>query len=258
MLIKRLIFIILLSIDSYAEKLNSVQIPFKKPLPMYDNVQYEFNKTILDRQYEKWKKFNTGNYVYILDGNSSSIQLYQFKGKIVFIKNNSLRASVNLDDIKNKKIGDIKKHFYSLKREHTGKKICGTQFQRRKYVYNSLSLDYRFPEIRGLEKSNICKNVKLEYEFDAKYGYINYEEIKCMGIPNFTANYIYGFIMLPKNITYTNKSIDDILNKYKAAFKCINKKSKKQKHNNVTKLEKAVGRDILKCLKKNEYVHFGK
>ena len=245
------IFIVLFAINSYAEVLNTISIVLKNPSHIYSNVQYEFNKTILDRQYKKWQKLNTGNYVYILESNSSSYQLKKFNKKIIFIENNSLKVSIDLNDIKNKKT-DIKKEFYYLKREHSNKKHCGTQFQWQKHFYNSLSLDYRFPKVRGLKKSNICKNVKLEYEFDIKYGYIDYEEIKCMGVPNSksTVSYIYGFMMLPKDITYTNELIDDIINKYKIVFECINKHSKKQKYSNMTKLEKAVGKDTLKCFNK--------
>ncbi len=230
-----------------AETLGTFQVVMPKLLPAYNDVYYEFNENILDRQYKKWNKYNTGSYVYILDGNSTSYQLYKLKNKLVFINNNSLELSVDVDS--------MRKKYYTISRPKGIKMRCGTPRLARKLFNESLALEYRFPIKRDLGKSTLCKKIKLVHEFDVKYGYINFEKEQCIEKPNFNirVSYAYGFLLLPNDVKYTDEVIEKILHKYKQAWECTKEKLQHKtakNDSNLTLLEKAVGKEKLECLDK--------
>ena len=140
-------------------------------------LKINYNKKEVQKAYEKWKKYNTGRYVYILDGNGTSYQLHELKNNLIFISNNSLELSVDIDSMRKKS------HIISRPK---GKGMrCGVPMLKKKRFNESLALDYRFPINRDLSKSNLCQKIKLEYEFDLKYGYVNFEKKQCMGVSNF-------------------------------------------------------------------------
>lgn len=237
-----------------AETLGTFQVVMPKLPLVYNDVHYEFNENISRMQYDKWKKYNTGRYVYILDGNNTSYQLHELKNKLIFISYNSLELSIDLFDIGDKR-DNIKNHYYPTKYTEGKKMRCGTSLRKRELFNESLALDYRFPIKRHLSKSHLCKKIKLEHEYDVKYGYLNFEEEQCMGVPNFNTkvNYAYGLLLLPENEKYTDMVINKILDKYKKAFECEHKMKqikKEQNYSNLAMLEKAVGKETLECLDK--------
>lgn len=226
---------------------------------VYYDVHYEFNESLLNKQYQKWKKYDTGRYVYILDGNATSYPLSRLKRKLVFVADHSLEWSVDLRDIEEGK-EHVPKHSYRIKQIKSKKLHCGMFLQSQKFSNQLFSLDYMFPTVRQLSRRHTCKKIKFTYEFDPLYGYVTFEEKKCMGIPNdnTTVNYVYGVLLLPENETYTDKVMHKILNKYKKAFECAKRmeRRKAKTDTNLTKLEKAVGKEKLECL--NRYLVWDK
>ncbi|MCF6245336.1 MAG: hypothetical protein L3J43_09900 [Sulfurovum sp.] len=237
-----------------AETLGTFEIVTPKLSRIYNDVHYEFNEKMLRKQYTKWEKHNTGSYVYILDGNNTSYQLHELKNNLIFISNNSLELSIGLLDIGNKR-DNMKNHYYPLKYTKGKKMRCGTTLVKKELFNKSLALDYRFPIKRHLSKSHLCKKIKLEHQYDAKYGYVNLEEEKCIGASKFNTrvNYAYGLLLLPKNEKYTNNVINKILDKYEKAWVCKEKRKqikKEQNYSNLSLLEKSVGKEKLECLDK--------
>jgi len=230
----------------------TIKVVIPKLPPMYKNVHYEYDENISYKQYKKWNKYNTGNYVYILDGNSTSRYLSGLKNNLIFVKDDNLEWSINLCNIRDKR-DKIKNHHPP---KYDGKKKrCGTPLMAMKFFNKSLTLDYRFPIKHYFNKTNLCQNIKLEYEYDVKYGYTSFEKEQCMGTPNFNTrvNYAYGFLLLPGNVKYTHNVINKILDKYEKALECADKKLHNKSTNNeqnLTLLEKAVGKEKLECLDK--------
>jgi hypothetical protein len=251
---KNILLCFLYVIYIQAETLDTFQVVIPKLPLVYNDAYYEFNKNILRKQYTKWEKHNTGRYIYILDGNNTSSQLYELKKKIIFVSYDSLEWSIDLHDIGDKR-DNIKNHYYPTKYTKNKNMRCGTSLLKRKLFNESLALDYRFPIKRHLRKSHLCKKIKLKHEYDVKYGYVSFEEEQCIGTPNLNTrvNYAYGLLLLPKNEKYTDKVINKILDKYKKAFECERKMKqfkKEQNYSNLTMLEKAVGKEKLECLDK--------
>ena len=234
-----------------ADTLATFQVIMPKFPSVYYDVHYEFNESLLNKQYQKWKKYDTGRYVYILDGNATNYPLSRLKRKLVFVADHSLEWSVDLGDIEEGK-EHIQKHSYHIKQIKSKKLLCGMFLQSQKFSNQLFSLDYMFPTVRQLSRRHTCKKIKFEYEFDPLYGYITFEEKKCMGIPNYhtTVNYVYGLLLLPENEAYTDKVMHKILDKYKKAFECAKRIEwrKVKTDTNLTRLEQAVGKERLECL----------
>ena len=248
---KYIIFLFMGYLNIQAETLGSVYVFSQNPQSFYSGIHYKFNEEIVNKLYEQWKRYDTGRYVYILDGNVANYPLSRLKRKLVFVADHSLEWSVDLRDIEEGK-EHIQKHSYRIKHTKREQFYCGLSSQSEKFFNDAFSLDNRFPTIQRLSRKSRCENKKLEYEYDPIYGYITFEEKKCMGIPNYhtTVNYVYGLLLLPENEAYTDKVMHKILDKYKKAFECAKRmeERKAKTDTNLTKLEKAVGKAKLECL----------
>jgi len=217
-------------------------------------ISENFGYIDVDKIEKKCKQFIPKTYVYIC-------KTYPGGKRLIFIKDNHVIQSIpsREEDLFDKTpimhIKDIEDH--NTTKEAVTRKIRGS------YWVKSMDiclLSERFNFLRNFRHETV--NAKEVIEVNEKYGYLsvigltrNKDNFEGTRLYKFTHKsiYSYGLLLLPNDIQYTKKVTEKILNKYKQAWKCVDKKlhSKAKKNDtNLTLLEKAVGREKLECLDK--------
>jgi len=236
-------------IDRYIPK--KVQTNKKRMCTIDFDINEHLDEKLVNVQQEKWNKLNTGTYTYLYN---NSI--------LLFVENNKVKKSLVL-------------HSHKVIDEFITKLIQNRN-QTKKYLmkklrfYNLLSsiddylIDRRFITVMhgNWHTKCYCNRYEIQIEYSGKYGHItSLVEIKpkkCIyerhNIHDFPSQrYSYGLLMLSKETKYTDKVVEKILNKYEKAWKCEKKLLASKKTNNeqnLTLLEKAVGKEKLECLDK--------
>ena len=203
------------------------------------------------RQYESWQKLNTGTYVYLCKAHGHIDEL-------IFVHANHIVKSMNLANIN-------KNNIFTLKKVEEISKSKDRLLERRcfRYIVSSLDeylLQGKYDIVSRLSStSNAHSKFNFFLEYDKKFYYlsvINITHAKHIIYQTDVSTvmiYSYGLLMLPKETKYTDKVVEKILNKYKQAWKCEKKLLTSKKTNNeqnLTLLEKAVGKEKLECLDK--------
>ena len=200
------------------------------------------------RQYENWKKLNTGTYVYLCKAHGHIDEL-------IFVYANHIVKSMNIANIE-------KKNIFTLKKVEEISKSKDRLLRRKRFRYivsglHEYLLQGKYDLLSGL--SSVYKNFNFFLEYDKKFHYlsaVNVTHGENIVYPTDISPiiiYSYGLLMLPKETKYTDKVVEKILSKYEQAWECEKKllTSKKIKsEQNLTMLEKAVGKEKLECLDK--------
>jgi len=223
----------------------------------YIPLKINFDKDEVKKVYERWKKYNTGTYVYICS--STTLRNLEI---IIFIYQNKVVNYMQFSEIQNRNAYKI----------HTDINLEKTILTRNNRFFRSANnVNYYLMDGRFKELSISSENLEyydcsiLDVLIDKKYNYLSAIEFKkiynkiCKSRPkpkdkvNQWHIYSYGFLMLPKGTEYTDKVVEKILNKYEQAWKCEKKLLTSKKINdeqNLTLLEKAIGKEKLECLDK--------
>jgi len=229
----------------------SVTIPsnnIQKRIKQKEGKVLKLDTQKLWRQYENWKKLNTGTYVYICKAHGRIDEL-------IFVYANHIVKSMHISNIE-------KKNIFTLKKVEEISKSKDRLLRRKRFRYivsnlHEYLLQGKYDLLSGL--SSVYKNFNFFLEYDKKFYYlsaVNVTHGKNIEYPTDISPiviYSYGLLMLPKDTKYTNKVIEKILNKYKQAWECEKKLLAAKRINNeqnLTMLEKAVGKEKLQCLDK--------
>ncbi len=218
----------------------------------YVPLKINFNKNEVKEVYEKWKEYNTGTYVYICDSTTlrgSKFLIYVKKNRIV--GNTPLKSNMmSTMSLKHNRLTRNNRFFLSAK---------NTEF----YLINE-RFEKTLNNFKNIEFYD-CRILNLAFDKSKMYisllGLMSLNPYQCNSRlrPTDVANswyvYSYGLLMLPKDTKYTDKVIEKILDKYKQAWECEKKLLASKRINNeqnLTMLEKAVGKEKLECL--DEYL----
>ena len=235
-------------INSYMPQ--QVQKNRKRECTIDFDINQQLNIENIKRHQRQWNKHNTGTYVYVYNN-----------FLLLFIENDKVKKSLILSYDKN----DI----FSIKLVKNATQT--KQYLMKKLRFNNLfhRLDNYILNKRFIDAKNdnwhtqcYCNRYVLHLEYDKKYGFITsfmetkpkkciYERNTIHDFPS--KRFSYGLLMLPKETEYTDKVVKKILNKYKQAWECEKKLLASKKTNNeqnLTMLEKAVGKEKLECLNK--------
>ena len=225
----------------------------KKEIIDYVPLKINFDKNEMNKVYTRWKKYNTGTYVYIC--NSTTLRNLEV---IIFCYEHKVVGYVQFTKIQNRKSHKIYTDFNSEKTILTR----NNRFFRSAHNLDYYLIDSRFKEL-SIKPENLkhydCRILDVSYSKKNNYiAAIEFKKIrncKARPRPTDTANewyiYSYGLLMLPKGTVYTEKVIQEILDRYKKAWECEKRLLASKKTNdeqNLTLLEKAVGKEKLECL----------
>ncbi len=223
----------------------------KKPTDSkIDYAKYTINTEKLWKQYDKWNAVNTGTYTYLCKTNTNG-GIY----RLLFIKNKKILKSL--------KILRKRKPNFDIQYIDNSNKTVNILTKRKKFYYNAKDIDFyllskRFYQLsNGLSKEYNYFDVDIEYS--KKYNYISHMNVTHRELIEYATDISpiiinsYGLLMLPKDIEFTEDIVKKIFKKYRQAWECENqmlKSNKLQSDNNLTLLEKAVGKERLECLDK--------
>ena len=190
-------------------------------------------------------------YVYVCD-------VFPARKRLIFIKNNQVIQSIPIEKNRelfstniNLMLKDIEDYYATRKRL--------TQKFRGKYGIKNINIYLMEGKVYFIQDfSNSHHNFKFYIEFDKQYGYVSILQLnrpiegrKTPDLFYGMSMYSYGLLALPKETNYTDKVVEKILDKYNKAWECEDEKPQEEstKNNtNLTKLERIVGREKLKCL----------
>ena len=225
----------------------------KKEIIDYVPLKINFDKNEMNKVHTRWKKYNTGTYVYVC--NSTTLRNLEI---IIFCYEDKVVGYVKFAEIQNRKSHKIYTDINSEKTILTR----NNRFFRSAYNLDYYLIDSRFKEL-SIKPENLkhydCRILDVSYSKKNNYiATIEFKKIrncKARPRPTDTANewyiYSYGLLMLPKGTVYTEKVIQNILDRYKQAWECEKRLLASKKTNdeqNLTLLEKAVGKEKLECL----------
>jgi hypothetical protein len=228
----------------------------------YQNVKLNFDLEQLGQQYEKWKKINTGTYTYICRPNT-------FFGRnieaILFVKNNIIVKRIVLPHDSSKKFPLYKTLHLVDSRDNEFTKTRRYRAILRGHL--NCHIDKVFVDILGnFFNSSQYVNFEVDLKYNTKYSFISNLSVKRIPNTRYLSSHshswsvnLYGMLMLPKNTQFTDDIVQKILNQYKQAWECEKKLLASKKINNeqnLTMLEKAVGKEKLECL--DEYLVWDK
>ncbi len=219
----------------------------------YIPLKINFDKKEIQKAYERWKKYNTGTYVFVCYkhvsiGNFSVLQ---------FVKNNKIARIMKLsDDNSFFNITDSVMNIKELKKR--------TQSRKQRKIL-ALFLDCYIDRLfdivlNGYFEKGYYGNFKMDLEFNRQYNYIS--ELNVKKIPNkiYFSKHSHSYhirteklLMLPKDTEYTQDVIAKIVRLYDKANRCEKEalaSDKTDRDENLTALEKAVGKAKLECLDK--------
>ena len=230
----------------------------------YVPLKVNFDKIEVIKVYAKWKKYNTGTYVCIAKSTFTDDDY-----AIHFIKNNTIVKYLALEDpkyISRFNVKDI--DTLALKKDvfdtpvipNSSYCIIDNIFKKaledlpNSPEYDCLEYNLQFDKnnryIRVLKLGRVEKVDTIHHR---KY----YVPCKRRVQPLIFYGkkevliHIDGLMMLPRGTKYTNQVIEKILTKYKQAMECKKRLLDSKKTNdeqNLTLLEKAVGKEKLECL----------
>jgi len=228
----------------------------------YVPLKINFNKNEVQEVYERWQKYNTGTYVYIsmptFADTFKAIHFVQKNAIIKYVKINNLN-DINIQDTNNLQVS--KENIFSLVSTDSEDYLIDNIFKKAlkklakvsKYdcFEYSLMFNKNYNYIAAL---TLGKVQKYDYISKRKYFVPCKSRLKPLVIgKNGMNQYIYGLMMLPNNTQFTDDTMRIILNKYKQAWECEKKLLAAKRINNeqnLTMLEKAVGKEKLQCLDK--------
>lgn len=221
----------------------------------YPPLKMNFNTNEINMVHAKWQKYNTGTYVYV-----RSSFIFQNLGVVIFVYQNKVFGYALFSKSRNREP-------YKL---YTGIDFKKTFLKRhgifRPESLNSYLIDYRFKDLSIILNNSspyhYCYTLDVSYSKKKNYiAVIELKEIRntttCKLVPivrdikRGMYVYSYGLLMLPKETNYTDKVVENILKKYKQAMECEQRlldAKKTKKIQNLTLLEKAVGKEKIECM----------
>jgi len=230
----------------------------------YVPLKINFDKNEVKKVYEKWKKDNTGTYVCI-----GKPTFTNASKAMHFIKNNSIVKYVELGNLKYKTNADVqdinnvkmKEDIFNIPAIPKSSYCLIDNIFKKALVDLPKSSEYDCLEYDLIFDTNYNYITALRLGRVQKVDYINKRKyfVPCERRPKPLHSdkgffvHIYGLMMLPKETKYTDRVVEKILSKYEQAWECEKKllASKKIKsEQNLTMLEKAVGKEKLECLDK--------
>ena len=173
------------------------------------NINY--SKSEITEHLNKWKKMNTGTYVYV----------YQLAAPhLSFVQNNTViqymffQADMNLNG--------LSKHMYSCRGET------------RLNSLSDLYIDRSFETLEEYSNNMTYNRYEAYISFDKKYGFISkieftshknlhnilFNPFKLRFYERIDPEYTYGLLMLPPKTKFTPEVTKKILDKYRRAIAC--------------------------------------
>ena len=232
-------------------------IPYERRENCIQKSKYkvDYDKNDVRKHFAKWNKHNTGTYVYIFEEMGK-------EGRILFVKNGEIQKSI---------LVNCEREFHGFpfglyRCKYKLKNVRNKEKSKKYFTYRGLNkshylINERFLSVleRDISEKNYCIHPEWQLTYNKKYGYISSliekkPNCRCMPIPlKYNRYFYYGLMILPQNIQFTDDIMRIILNKYDKARECekvLNSKKVATNDNNLTLLEKAVGKEKLECLDK--------
>jgi len=217
-----------LSIEVFSEEECIKDKKYKK------KVKDSFQKKDVLKNYNKWKKYDTGTYTYMYEETMgiAPVLLFVKNGKIVQgAKRESKKKHYGFPfEMRRKK--DLPNYFWGNMMGYN-KTIVYLNTSSRRFTFHR-KIDYtlvskRFEYLLDKNFENYCETLEFWVKYDEKYGYVSriledYPRCKCR-TKSLESNRhsVYGLFMLPKETEYTDEIVQKILNKYEQTWKCEKK-----------------------------------
>jgi len=199
-----------------------------------ERVKDSFQKKDVLKNYNKWKKYDTGTYTYMYE------EAMGIASVLLFVKNGKIVQGVKRES---------KKKYYGFPFEMRKKKDLPNYFWGNMMDYNKTmvylntsshcfafhrKIDYtlvsnRFEYLLDKSFENYCEILEFWVEYDDKYGYVSsivedYPRCKCRTKDlQSNSHVVYELLILPKETEYTDDVVKKIFNKYEQVWKCEEK-----------------------------------
>ena len=211
----------------------------------------DFDISEVEQAYKKWKVLNTGTYTYICRPHSMMGRNVE---AILAVKDDKIVLRMLLTKPYSK-ISVLHHTFHSVQNFSPKMRRDGSILR----AHLNCNIDDIFNKVlHGYYKKSFYDNYKINIKYDTKYGFISDLVAKKLStkVRLYTDSYswdihMYKLLMIPKNVQYTDETLRLILDKYKQTWECEKRLLSSKKTNdeqNLTLLEKAVGKEKLECL----------